>query len=64
MAADLNLEQEEHLRPVWAEAMFLHMRRLRYGISPCKDCRNELLQDAQWQMLKWQREKKIDEALP
>jgi hypothetical protein len=62
MGYDLIWEQETQVRPRWAEAMFLHMRRLRYGISPCKDCDDEEVLDAQLQVLNWQREKKIDEG--
>lgn len=62
MIPELIDEQIKQVRPLWAEAMFLQMRRLRYGISPCKDCDNEQLLDAQLQVLNWQRERKIDEG--
>jgi hypothetical protein len=46
-------KEAERSRSAWAEAMFLHMRELRYGISPCKNCGKELLLDAQWQVMEW-----------
>jgi hypothetical protein len=64
MMPDLTWEETERTRPAWAEVMFLHMRELRYGISPCKDCGKELILDAQWQAISWRKQKKIDDALP
>jgi hypothetical protein len=64
MSPELISEMVPRTRAAWSETMFLHMRELRYGISPCKECGKELIWDAQWQAISWQKQKKIDDALP
>jgi hypothetical protein len=50
------LEQEVRLRAAFAEACFLLMREMRYGIGGCGGCEDVEVVQAQLDVVKWRME--------